>query len=80
LLLDAVMDSYIGSKKERKEQTTSGAVTAITAEIAAIGHGDQKRRATAPRLSKGKKRLFSSNNKATAPRLIWLDSTTNWPG
>jgi len=36
LLLDAVMDSYISSKKVRKEQTTGGAVSAITAEIAQL--------------------------------------------
>lgn len=34
LLLDAVMDTYLASKKGRKEQTTNGAVSAITAEIA----------------------------------------------
>jgi capsular exopolysaccharide synthesis family protein len=36
LLLDAVMDSYLTSKKSRKEQTTNGAVSAITAEIAQL--------------------------------------------
>jgi capsular exopolysaccharide synthesis family protein len=36
LLLDAVMDSYLTSKRGRKEQTTNGAVSAITAEIAQL--------------------------------------------
>jgi succinoglycan biosynthesis transport protein ExoP len=36
LLLDAVMDSYLTSKKGRQEQTTNGAVSAITAEIAQL--------------------------------------------
>jgi len=39
LLLQAVMDTYLASKRGRKEQTTNGAVLAITSEI---GHLDSE--------------------------------------
>jgi capsular exopolysaccharide synthesis family protein len=34
LLLDAIMDTYLSSKRGRKDQTTNGAISAITEEIA----------------------------------------------